>query len=254
MQKQNCLKLRVVGTNNQVGVDTEVRLTDSKIGGIGYIPKDGEFPTTEDGKQYKFLMQLNLTEVSKDSEKTSILEELGLPTTGLLQFWALNNEYIGADLDKVGDNTGYKIVYLEEFDTQVTEDDIRHKLNTYFDSDTGFDYFPVHNEYALEIEVAESINLDEIDDTGLYFDSIDAESGHKIGGYPLIYQEDIFSKEELEEYDTLLLQLDTEVRGSVSILFGGYSHMGTAWFMGKKSDFENKNFDNVIYRWDTSRN
>ena len=57
---------------------TDLSLTDSKVGGIPYIPKGGVLPMTSDNKPLFMIAQINCEQLPQNSF---------YPQKGLLQFW-----------------------------------------------------------------------------------------------------------------------------------------------------------------------
>jgi hypothetical protein len=53
-------------------------VTDSKVGGVPYIPKEGSLPKTSDGKPLFMIAQINCEQLPENNF---------YPKTGLLQFW-----------------------------------------------------------------------------------------------------------------------------------------------------------------------
>ena len=58
-------------------------LTDSKLGGIPYIPQGGALPTSVDGKPLFMLAQINCEQLPENTL---------YPKKGLLQFWIAATE------------------------------------------------------------------------------------------------------------------------------------------------------------------
>lgn len=69
--------------------------------------------------------------------------------------------------------------------------------------------------------------------------------GSKLGGYPFFTQEDPRAYEEYTEYDTLLLQIDTEE--DLGIMWGD---AGVANFFIAKENVTKRDFSKVLYNWD----
>ena len=69
---------------------------------------------------------------------------------------------------------------------------------------------------------------------------------HKMLGYASFTQEDPRYKGMYKDYDTLLLQIDTEWN---YIIWGD---CGICNFFIKKQDLINKNFSKVLFNWDCS--
>ena len=117
--------------------DTKPSLFDSKVGGIGYVPRDAKIPEDSEGVQLRLLAQIDCAEIT--------LEDF--PHQGLLQFWILNDDVSGLNFD---DNTlqdTFRVLYFVEPDRTVTEKEICKKVQD--SSSDEEDYFPVRGCYGL---------------------------------------------------------------------------------------------------------
>ena len=117
--------------------DTKPSLFDSKVGGIGYVPRDAKIPEDSEGVQLRLLAQIDCAEIT--------LEDF--PHQGLLQFWILNDDVSGLNFD---DNTlqdTFRVLYFKEPDRTVTEKEICEKVQD--SSSDEEDYFPVRGCYGL---------------------------------------------------------------------------------------------------------
>lgn len=240
--------------------DDKPSIFESKVGGLGYIPHDEKFPADSKGRQLRLLAQIDCSKVS--------IEEF--PKAGLLQFWILNNDLCGADFDNNTKQDSFRIIYYNDIDTSVTENEIKAKFEeNEFDNDK---MFPVSGEYGLifntdedslsvcdchfETKFVEKYNqlntnnkIKSYYDITTDIDDIDGDTngfGHKIGGYPAFTQED--PREEDTSYDFLMLQLDSEFGdGKDRILWGD---AGICNFFINSEKLKNLDFSDVIYNWD----
>lgn len=252
--------------------DDKPSLFQSKFGGIPYLPKDKEAPKDNKDRQLTLLAQINIEELPENS--------IYPMKEGILQFWILNDDVFGLDYDThLGD--GYKVVYYKDIDKSVTEKEILEKYKPYEDEDS---YFPIESEFSLKFELRDGYFSDsdeefrEIIDNEMkkfyfenkekykeilkvyddeeylsYWDIWDIleddkevgeklfEAGHKIGGYPNFTQNDI------NRYEILLLQIDSEGTEKHEIMWGD---CGIANFFIREKDLKELNFDEVIYNWD----
>ena len=53
----------MIVANASVNTSKEIKITDSKIEGIPYIPKGSKIPTNSEGKQFMFLAQINCVDL-----------------------------------------------------------------------------------------------------------------------------------------------------------------------------------------------
>lgn len=63
-------------------VDTTPGIAESKFGGRGYVPHDAAIPTNSEGVQMRLLAQIDCRQITIPD----------FPTSGLLQFWAINDD------------------------------------------------------------------------------------------------------------------------------------------------------------------
>ena len=237
-----CMKLELV--------DTAPGLFDSKVGGVGYVPRDAKIPEDSEGVQLRLLAQINCAEIT--------LEDF--PHQGLLQFWILNDDVSGLNFD---DNTlqdTFRVLYFKEPDRTVTEEEVCGKMQRTPEED----YFPVSGCYGL----AFSAGMDTISSSDYQFESRIKElvqryypeeaeklleniddfidgGGHKIGGYPGFTQWDPRSSEDT--HDVLLFQLDSDMGADWKILWGD---CGIGNFFINRENLKNCDFRDVIYNWD----
>ena len=254
--------------------DNKPSLFESKFGGVPYLPKNTEAPKDKKGRQFTLLAQINIEELPKNN--------IYPMKEGMLQFWILNDDVLGLDYDThLGD--GYKVIYYKEIDKSVTEEEILTKYKPYEDEDS---YFPIEGEFSLKFKLTEGYFSDSNDKfreivneelKKFYFENKEKyqeilkiyndeeilsywdiwdileedknigkklfDGGHKIGGYPNFTQSDIRD----EEYDILLLQIDSESTEKNEIMWGD---CGIANFFISEKDLKNLNFENVLYNWD----
>lgn len=238
--------------------DTKPSLFDSKVGGIGYVPRDAKIPEDSEGVQLRLLAQIDCAEIT--------LEDF--PHQGLLQFWILNDDVSGLNFD---DNTlqdTFRVLYFVEPDRTVTEKEICKKVQD--SSSDEEDYFPVRGCYGLAFsagvdtissgdyrfencikklvrqdypEKAESL-LENIDDF-MDENGKDWGGGHKIGGYPGFTQWD--PRGEGDSHDMLLFQLDSDMGTDWKILWGD---CGIGNFFINWEKLKNCDFSDVLYTWD----
>lgn len=262
--KKTCINLELI--------DTKPSVTESKVGGIGYIPREGNFPVNSKGEQLRLLAQINCSDVNLDN----------FPEKGLLQFWIMNDDLSGADFDNNTKQENFRIVYHENADMTVTEEEIKAKIVPNENERDGAENFmPVTGEYGIKFTVSESflpvfdykfdevfckrynaLNPDhqiesyyeldeEIDE--IYDESSESAFGHKIGGYPAFTQEDpreVLPKDEAGNYNFLLLQLDSEFGGGIDKIMWGDA--GICNFFINSEKLKALDFSDVIYNWDCS--
>lgn len=213
--------------------DTKPSIFESKIGGLGYIPHDKDFPTDSNGNQLRLLAQIECDKIQLD----------GFMKTGLLQFWVLNDDVTGIEWDDQTKQDGFRVIYYPEVDKTVTEDEIKSKfVKNEFDDD---DMLPVFRECGMNFEKSENRFIDYDD---MNNDDYNEIIGHKVGGYPYFTQSDPRDEKMLEYYDFLLFQLDTDSIGNEDVVMWGDAGVGNFFINSEK--LKNQDFSDVLYNWD----
>lgn len=243
--------------------DKELTLTDSKFGGIPYLPEGGMPPVDGKGRQLRLLAQINFGQMPKNST---------FPSEGILQFWCLNDDVSGADFDNYTANDTSRVLYWPEVDGRISKEKVNAKYNPYCD---GEDYFPVSTEagvlftkteegmtsgdhrfeelfmktwerYYPEVELKCFADLpdDVIEDE---YNEISG-FGHKMGGYPAFTQWDPREHDSaIGNHTILLLQIDSAGTQKCDIMWGD---SGICNFFITEEDLKSKNFSNAAYNWD----
>ena len=245
----------------------ELAVTDSKVGGVPYIPKEGALPRSAEGKPLFMLAQINCEQLPENSL---------YPKKGLLQFWIADTEdpLYGLDYDDPCSNDFKRVLYFSTIGEALPIDD--------FISDYTFDdnYLPFNSkkQFALHFKKdTESISLEERAATQLFFENwneafstqittiddffeevpndiceeINASllkelTGHKIGGYPYFIEYD--PREENDPHTLLLLQIDIDNVEGEEIYWGNGG--GVANFFVSPEDMANCKFDDVLFHWE----
>ena len=245
----------------------ELAVTDSKVGGVPYIPKGGALPRSADGKPLFMLAQINCEQLPENNL---------YPKKGLLQFWIADTEdpLYGLDYDDPCSNDFKRVLYFSTIGETLPIDD--------FISDYTFDdnHLPFNSkkQFALHFKKdTESISLEERADTQLFFEKwneafstqittideffeevpndiceeinaslLKEPTGHKIGGYPYFIQVD--PREENDPHTLLLLQIDIDNVGGEEICWGNEG--GVANFFISPEDMANCKFDDVLFHWE----
>ncbi|MDE5557090.1 MAG: DUF1963 domain-containing protein [Ruminococcus sp.] len=206
--------------------DTKPSVFESKIGGLGYIPHDKNFPTDSNGNQLRLLAQIECDKIQLD----------GFMKTGLLQFWILNDEF-GLDFNNPTNQDGFRIIYYPEIDKTVTESEINSKFVKSKYDDNAYCDFPVFRECSMNFEKSENMP----DKHCKY------NSGHKVGGYPYFTQDDPRDEKQLEYYDFLLFQLDTDSIDGEYITMWCDGGVGNFFINSEK--LKKRDFSDVLYNW-----
>ena len=245
----------------------ELAVTDSKVGGVPYIPKGGALPKSADGKPLFMLAQINCEQLPENNL---------YPKKGLLQFWIADTEdpLYGLDYDDPCSNDFKRVLYFSTIGEALSIDD--------FISDYTFDdnHLPFNSkkQFALHFKKdTESISLEGRAATQFFFEKwneafstqittideffeevpndiceeinaslLKEPTGHKIGGYPYFIEYD--PREENDPHTLLLLQIDIDNVGGEEICWGNEG--GVANFFVSPEDMANCKFDDVLFHWE----
>ncbi len=243
---------------------------DSKFGGLPYWDMSKTYPTSNNGEKMILLAQINF-------DKSNV--KAPLPQTGMLQFFIALNDVYGMDFDTPDVQNTFRVVYHKNIDITVTAEQVLALGVSDAASDTDEnEYTPICQEVAVDIkdkisymspssyefeDIFKSIVQDIYGDYkcktyydfltkkehDYLFDEIDT-IGHNMFGYPFFTQDDPRRyNEEYQKYDTVLLQIDSEMgdNGKDYVLWGD---CGVCNFFISQKDLENSDFSKVLYNWD----
>ena len=244
-----------------VNVSKEIKITDSKIEGIPYIPKGRKIPTNSKGQQFMFLAQINCEDLKG-------LEDF--PQEGILQFWILGEDLLGLDFDDYTNRDGFDVIYYEKIEDYYSEDEFKEMYNPYkFDlkyMETLIASEPCKMKFSLEKQ-KESFNYELLDNLfkevleeknlefnekdklyeeveKLYDDEFYEEIiGTKCNGFPYFTQWEPRDEEQMKEYDTSLFQIDS----GKEVMIGD---SGVMHFFINREKLKNKDFSDIFYHWD----
>ena len=244
-----------------VNASKEIKITDSKIEGIPYIPKGRKIPTNSKGQQFMFLAQINCEDLKG-------LEDF--PQEGILQFWVLGEDLLGLDFDDYTNRDGFDVIYYEKIEDYYSEDEFKEMYNPYkFDlkymeiliasepckmkfslekQKESFNYELLDNLFKEVLE-EESLGFNEKDKLyeeveKLYDDEFYEEIvGTKCNGFPYFTQWEPRDDKQMKEYDTSLFQIDS----GKEVMIGD---SGVMHFFINREKLKNKDFSDVFYHWD----
>ena len=244
-----------------VNASKEIKITDSKIEGIPYIPKGKKIPTNSKEQQFMFLAQINCEDLKG-------LEDF--PQEGILQFWILGEDLLGLDFDDYTNRDGFDVIYYEKIEDYYSEDEFKEMYNPYkFDlkyMETLIASEPCKMKFSLEKQ-KESFNYELLDNLfkevleeknlefnekdklyeeveKLYDDEFYEEIvGTKCNGFPYFTQWEPRDDEQMKEYDTSLFQIDS----GKEVMIGD---SGVMHFFINREKLKNKDFSDIFYHWD----
>ena len=243
-----------------------LNLTDSKFGGLPYIPLDSDIPIDSNGNQLALLAQINCTDLPENTL---------YPKEGLLQFWISRNNDFG-----LGNKKDYCVKYIENIENNITIENILNKYNL-LNEENSEEYSPFNKKntsFALKFEKGistitpndfqfEELALQTVQElfpdervADLYndlerdvFDTLfKAFKGvnHAIGAYPTFTQWDPRNLDEADAYGVTLLQVESEWNNDSNDAEIMWGDSGVANFFINKEKLENLDFDDVLFNWD----
>lgn len=243
-----------------------LNLTDSKFGGLPYIPTDADTPKDSNGNQLALLAQINCSDLPENTL---------YPKDGLLQFWISRNDDFGLD-----DKKDYCVKYIKNIEDNITKESILNKYKL-LDEESNEEYSPFNKKntsFALKFEkgISTITSTDFLfEDTALktihtlfpdeniedLYDDLERDVfntlfkafngvDHAIGAYPTFTQWDPRNPEEKDAYGITLLQVESHWdndSNSSGIMWGD---SGVANFFINKEKLEHLNFEDVLFNWD----
>ena len=243
-----------------------LNLTDSKFGGLPYIPTDADTPKDSNGNQLALLAQINCSDLPENTL---------YPKDGLLQFWISRNDDFGLD-----DKKDYCVKYIKNIEDNITKESILNKYKL-LDEESNEEYSPFNKKntsFALKFEkgISTITSTDFLfEDTALktihtlfpdeniedLYDDLERDVfntlfkafngvDHAIGAYPTFTQWDPRNPEEKDPYGITLLQVESHWNNdsnSSGIMWGD---SGVANFFINKEKLEHLNFEDVLFNWD----
>ncbi len=276
LAREICAEIRAAHKKTCLPFTLEVGesgLTDSKVGGTPYLPRGEAWPVCSYGAPMTFLAQIDCTQL-KDLPD--------FPHAGLLQFFIGTDDVYGADFDDQIAQLGYQVFYRETVDPSVTVADIAHPRP----SDDQERYTPLGDRpcrivfgQPREQELPEGDHLfemlflqawnqrrpekplnsiwsfyglfptEERDYNIFALDPAAITTGHRMDGYPFFTQNDPRSGDiDYQEFDTLLFQLDSEMRDRRELVLWGDCGVGN--FFINREALKRRDFSRVLYNWD----
>ena len=244
----------------------EPGLTDSKTAGTPYLPRGMAWPADSGGKPLEFLAQINCAQLSGLPD---------FPAGGMLQFFIGWDDVYGVDFEDMTRADGFRVLYHETVDPSAPAPDCpRPPENSDFSPvarPCRICFAPVlemkltEQDYRFERQFLRRWNgrrpgeplktlwdfLKRIPreerDEAIFNPNQGKAPWHQLGGYPFFTQED--PRPGLhEELDTLLFQLDSDMRGREDLVLWG--DCGVANFFISREDLKNRDFSRVGYSWD----
>lgn len=225
----------------------------SRVGGGVWIPAGESAPLDSTGAPMSFLAQLDFAELPKLKD---------FPEKGVLQFFIARDIYFGANLNDPR-KSDFKAIYRESVDGPG------ELVATRYDGRNGEDFYTPLESRELQVRGERLTGK-----TGLSFPGIfsftlardlpelvennsfatlnallreghvDMSEVHHMGGYPDTVQDDWRVTKELQEFDTVLLNLWSRD----GLMWGD---AGQGQFLIRREDLRERNFDEAAFQWDS---
>ncbi|MDF2701026.1 MAG: hypothetical protein K0Q49_2590 [Haloplasmataceae bacterium] len=219
----------------------EVKIGSTKIGGSPDVYDGFKWPSWK-GLYLGFLAQINLSEVSKYDHKNQ------LPSQGMLYFFYECEEMPWPEEPE--DVDSFKVIYYDGDLSYLKRIDYPTELNK---------EHSVFNEVCVDLSNRWSLpeNIDFIAEiySDLYFKYISGQDGKQtcLLGYPMSIQDDVtydiilntrqvYGANTIEEKDEWILLFQLDSMEEANMMWGD---CGILYFMIKKEDLKNRNFDKV---------
>ncbi|MBO5033493.1 MAG: DUF1963 domain-containing protein [Lachnospiraceae bacterium] len=262
-------------------------ILDSHLGGIPYLPHNQKYPMGADGQMLWLCAQINFSQMPRMDE----FPDEGILQIFLSEFNYDGGFGLYSEEDSTIQRQ-WRLLYYPSVDENVTEEECREKMPCSWedgakswrtpDKPLKMMFLPIgqekinHNDFRFDSFFASALtyclpgaNPKEYMPYGLRDDTSDEREllnkirkqieigGCKIGGYPRYTQDDprLYSEEcgkPLEEWDTLLFQLDDDTFTFPAGDVGGMDfnlNGGTLNFLIRKEDLKNRDFSQVLAQW-----
>jgi len=251
-----------VGIRTKSSDDIDVKIGKSKIGGKPDLPKDFEWPKS-DNKSMLFCAQYNLSELTKFDEENNLpkkgffyvflsLDQDWKEFNGVNQPYKLifseNENIVRTEFpNDLEQNQTFKTAEIEYFQFYTIPDDENYKLFEFEKKYEDFYFYQPTDEYLIEELYEDSNKMHQIlgYDRSIQSSVVYEFASKELGLYLAESSEhkkrwnDIL---ELSKTYELLLQLDCDDSNTDLSKYGG---SGTYYFGLSKTDLKKKNFDDI---------
>ncbi len=247
--------------------EKELKITDSKVMGLPYVPKGKEIPKTSAGDEMMIIAQINCEDLKGLAD---------FPQKGILQFFVLNDEdgLLGLDFDNQTVQDSFRVVYYEKIEdfydenelneiykpfnfeeNYITEDDKSYGMNFELTREkiAFWDFFG-----AVFEKICTEKNLKQTQKDWLYRKILNliqfSENAHsQCDGFAFFTQEDPREyRDEYKKFDTVLFQLNSEFDKKTQKWQICIGDAGVINFFINREKLKNKDFSEILYNWDCS--
>jgi len=235
----------------EAAADEPARPGGTRIGGPAWLAEGEAWPCGRDGRPMEFLAQVDFGELPPLPD---------FPQAGLLQFFIARDDLFGADFDDAS-RSDVRLLWRPEapangpLHQQLPLDELDsspfagNQVRSAGRALRGLPSTRAPAPFSLPVDlllraigIEDAANIDEVEDP--YWDGEEPPSQF-IGGHPRFIQADFRRPGFLEDYDRVLLQLESQN----GLLWGD---CGWAVFMIRRADLLARDFSRPAFYWDCS--
>ena len=247
--------------------ENELKITDSKVMGLPYIPKGAQIPQTANGDKMMMIAQINCDDLQGLAD---------FPEKGILQFFVLNDEdgLLGLDFDNQTVQDSFRVIYHEKIEEFYDENELKSIYNPYNfeesyitnDNESYKMNFELTSEkerfedmfYHIFRKICKEKGLKQTQEDWLYrkllnFMQYSENYYSQCDGFAFFTQEDPREyNEEYKKFDTVLFQLNSEFDENTRNWKVCIGDAGVINFFINREKLKNKDFSEILYNWDCS--
>ena len=247
--------------------ENELKITDSKVMGLPYIPKGAQIPQTANGDKMMMIAQINCDDLQGLAD---------FPEKGILQFFVLNDEdgLLGLDFDNQTVQDSFRVIYHEKIEEFYDENELKSIYNPYNfeesyitnDNESYKMNFELTSEkerfedmfYHIFRKICKEKGLKQTQEDWLYrkllnFMQYSENYYSQCDGFAFFTQEDPREyNEEYKKFDTVLFQLNSEFDENTRNWKVCIGDAGVINFFINRENLKKKDFSEILYNWDCS--
>ena len=247
--------------------ENELKITDSKVMGLPYVPKGAEIPQTANGDKMMMIAQINCDDLQGLAD---------FPEKGILQFFVLNDEdgLLGLDFDNQTVQDSFRVIYHEEIEEFYDENELKSIYNPYNfeescitnDNESYKMNFELTSEkerfedmfYHIFRKICKEKGLKQTQEDWLYrkllnFMQYSENYYSQCDGFAFFTQDDPREyNEEYKKFDTVLFQLNSEFDENTRNWKVCIGDAGVINFFINRENLKKKDFSEILYNWDCS--
>ena len=247
--------------------ENELKIIDSKVMGLPYIPKGAQIPQTANGDKMMMIAQINCDDLQGLAD---------FPEKGILQFFVLNDEdgLLGLDFDNQTVQDSFRVIYHEKIEEFYDENELKSIYNPYNfeesyitnDNESYKMNFELTSEkerfedmfYHIFRKICKEKGLKQTQEDWLYrkllnFMQYSENYYSQCDGFAFFTQEDPREyNEEYKKFDTVLFQLNSEFDENTRNWKVCIGDAGVINFFINRENLKKKDFSEILYNWDCS--